>query len=84
MWLPYFFPWPRDFFHSRIATVTPASHPLIGSLLLARVVGPFIVRLKLLSRWELSIGLNFKSNVLYKSIASKNIQSDMNYVSKNT
>jgi len=29
---------------------------------------------------ELSIGLEFKSNVLYKSIASKNIQSDMNYV----
>jgi len=28
---------------------------------------------------ELSIGLQFKSNVLYKSIASKNIQYDMNY-----
>jgi len=39
---------------------------------------------KLLSKWELSIGLNFKSNILYLSIASKNIQSDMNYVSKNT
>ena len=39
---------------------------------------------ELLSEWELSIGLNFKSNVLYKSIASKNIQSDINYASKNT
>jgi len=30
-WLPYFFPWPSSaphFFHSRIATVTPVSHPL--------------------------------------------------------
>jgi len=39
--------------------------------MLARVVGQFIVRLKLLWKWELSIGLNFKSSVLYKSIASK-------------
>ena len=30
------------------------------------------------------IGLEFKSNVPYKFIASKNIQSDMNYVLKNT
>jgi len=29
-------------------------------------------------------GLDFKSNVLYKSIASKNIISDINYVLKNT
>jgi len=28
--------------------------------------------------------LEFKFNVLYKSIASKNIQSDTNYISKNT
>jgi len=41
--------------------------------MLARVAGQFIVRLKLLSKWELSVGLNFKSNVLYKSIASKNL-----------
>jgi len=30
-WLPYFFPWPRSaphFFYSRIATVTPVTHPL--------------------------------------------------------
>jgi len=30
-WLPYVFPWPSSaphFFHSRIATVTPGSHPL--------------------------------------------------------
>ena len=30
------------------------------------------------------IGLEFKSNVPDKFIASKNIQSDMNYVLKNT
>jgi len=42
------------------------------------------IRLKLFSTWELSMGLHFKSNVLYKSIASKNIQSDVNNVSKST
>ena len=33
---------------------------------------------------KLSIGLEFKVNVLCKSIASKNIQSDMNYILKNS
>jgi len=55
-----------------------------GLFLLGRVAGQFIVRFKLFSKWELSIGVDFKSNVLYKSIASKNIQSDMNYVLKHT
>jgi len=41
-------------------------------------------RWTLFSKWKLSMGLDFKINVLYKSIASKNIQSDMNYVLKNT
>jgi len=54
---------------------------ILGSLILAPVAGQFIVRLKLFSKWELSIGLDFKSNAIYKS---KNIQSDMNYVLKNT
>jgi len=57
---------------------------LQGSFILVRGTGQFFVRLKLFSKWELSIGLDFKCNVLYKSIASKNIQSDMNYVLKNT
>jgi len=48
------------------AMITPPS-PLI----VARVTGQFIIRLKLLSKWELSIGLDFKSNVQYKSVASK-------------
>jgi len=43
-----------------------------------------MVRLKLFSNWELSIGLDFKSDDLHKSIASKYIQSDMNQVLKNT
>jgi len=34
--------------------------------------------------WELSIELELKSNALCKSIASKNIQPDMNYNFKNT
>jgi len=67
------------------AKITPWSvFCLLGSFILARVVGQFIVRLKFISKWELFLGLDLKSNVLYKSIASKNIQSDMNYVLKNT
>jgi len=64
------------------AMITPVS-PLLTRLILARVAGQFIVRLKLFSKWELSIGLDFKANVLYKSIASKNVQSYMTYVLKN-
>jgi len=39
---------------------------LPGSFLLVRVAGQFIARFKLFSKWELSIGLDFKSNVLYQ------------------
>jgi len=48
--------------------------------MLARVAGQFIVRLKFISKWEPFLVLDFKSNVLCKSIALKNITSDMNYV----
>ena len=65
-----------------ITLISPLS--ILGSFILARVAGQFFVRLKLLSKWELSMGLDFKSNVPCKSIASKNIQSDVNYVSKIT
>jgi len=59
---------------------TPVS-PLVTRLIhISRVTGQFIVRLKLFSKWELSIGLESKANVAYKSIASKNIQFDMNYM----
>jgi len=51
--------------------ITPLSHPLTTLIHTTRVVGQFIVRLKIFSKWELSIGLNFKSKVRYKSIASK-------------
>ena len=37
---------------------------------------------EIILEWVLSIGLEFKSNVLCKSIASKNIQSDMNEIAK--
>jgi len=59
------------FFHSRIATVTPVSHPLTRLIRTNPRCWKIYVRLKLFSKWELPIGLNFKSNVLYKSIASK-------------
>jgi len=55
---------------------------VICSFISARVTGQFILPLNFISKWELFLGLDFKSNVLYKSIASKNIQSDTNYVSK--
>jgi len=44
-------------------------------------ISPLLTRL---IQWELSIGLDFISNVPYKSIASKNIQSDINYFSNDT
>jgi len=42
-----------------------------GSFILAWVSWQFIVRVKLFSKWKLYIGLEFKFNVLCKSIASK-------------
>jgi len=63
--------------------ITPVSPLLTSSFILTRVTGQLFVRLKLFSKWKLSIWLDFKCNVLYKSIASKNIKSDMNYVLKN-
>jgi len=41
---------------------------------------------EIILKWELSVELGFKYNVLCKSIAvvSKNIQFDMNYTLKNT
>ena len=50
-------------------SVSTALLRIVGSFILARVAGEFILSLKLFSKWELSIGLDFKS---------KNIQSDMN------
>jgi len=50
--------------HNR-AMMTPVS-----SFVLARAVGQFIVRLKLISKWELFLGLDLKSSIPYKSIAS--------------
>jgi len=59
--------------------------PLVTRLIHnSRSIGQFIVRLKLFSKWEIFTGLYLKSNVLYKSSASKNFQSDMNHILKNT
>jgi len=74
----------RDEVYRTVTTPVGYVLSLLGSFMLARVTGQFIVRLKLFSKRELSIGLDFKSNVLYKSIASKNTQSDMNSISKNS
>ena len=64
------------------ATIAPVSPLLIGSFILARVTGQFFVHLILFWKWELSTEFDFKHNILYKSTASKNIKSDMNYVLK--
>jgi len=66
--------------------ITPVSLRLLGSFILDPVTGQFFVRLVglLFWKWELSIGLDFKCNVLYKSTASKNIKFDINYVLKHT
>jgi len=61
--------------------ITPV-RPLLTRLIhISRVIGQFIVRLKLFLIWKLSIRLALKSNVLFKSIAKK-IQPNMNYVLK--
>jgi len=60
----------------------PRNKELVAPLV--RVTGQFIVRLQLFSKSELSIGLEFQLNAPCKSIAAKNIQSDMKYVLKNT
>jgi len=52
--------------------------------LLARVYGKKFRSFEIVLEWELSIGLEFKFNVLCKSIVSKNIQSNMNYILKTT
>ena len=61
--------WLRPF---KIAS-DPAPQPccVLSSFTLAWVAGQFIFRLKLFSKWELSIGLDLKSNVLLNTIASK-------------
>jgi len=62
------------------AMITPV-RPLLTRLIhISRVIGQYIVCLKLFSKRKLSIRLELKSNVLYKFIGSKKIQPDMNYV----
>jgi len=39
---------------------------------------------EIILKWELSIGVEFKVNVLCESIALRNIQCDMNYIYKKT
>jgi len=64
---------------SKIASApAPQTCCVPGLFIFASVTGQFIVHLKVFSKGELPVGLDFKSNVLYKSIASKSIQSDMN------
>ena len=60
---------------SALPTLNPPLpvRPLLTRLIhISRVIGQFIVRLKSFSKCELSIRLDLKFNVLYKSIASKN------------
>jgi len=66
------------------AMVAPVSPPSTRLIHISPGCWIILIRLKFFSKWELSMGLDFKSNVLYKSIALKNIQSNMNYVLKNT
>jgi len=80
MLAPLLFPWPRNaphFFHSRIATVTPVSHPLIRLIHISPNL-PFV--------WNYSRNgncpLDWTSNPMFYTnpLLQKNIH--MNYVSK--
>jgi len=66
------------------AMITPVSTLSTRLIHIIPSCWTIIIRLKLFSKWELSMGLDFKYNVLYKSIVSKHIQSGMSYVLKNT
>ena len=61
--------------------ITPVS-PLLTRLIHISPSCWTIYRSFEITKWELSIGLDFKSNILYKSTPSKIIQFDMNYVLK--
>jgi len=66
------------------AMITPVS-PLLSRLILISPNCWTIYRsFEVILEMGTVPGLNFKSNVLYKSIASKNIPPGMNYVLKNT
>jgi len=54
---------------------------VLGSFISARDTGQFIV--SFIPEWELSTGLEFKPNVVFKSMASKHIESAMNNILKN-
>jgi len=63
-----------------IAMITPVS-PLRARLIHISPSYWTIYRsFEIILEWKLSIGLKYKSNFLCKSIASKNIQSNMNYI----
>jgi len=62
------------------AIITPVS-PLLTRLI---YISPSCWTIFYSFEITLEMGLDFKSSVLCKSIASKNIQSDINYVLKNT
>ena len=65
------------------AMITPVS-PLPTRLIhISPSYWTMFLSFEIILKQEQSIGLEFKFNVLYKSIASKNIQSDMNYILKN-
>ena len=66
------------------AMITPVSPPLARLIHIRRSCWTICRSFEIFSKWELSTGMNFKSNVLHKSIASKNIQPDLKHVLENT
>jgi len=53
------------------AMITPVSPLLTRLFHISLSYWKIIVRLKLLSEWELSVGLDFKSNFLYNTLLQK-------------
>ena len=63
--------------------ITPVNPPRLRLIHISPSYQTVYRSFEILLEWVLSIGLEFKSNVLCKPIASKkNIQSDINYIEK--
>jgi len=86
-WPPYFFPRPRSastFFHSRIATVTPVSHSLTRPIHNCPSCWTIYLSFEIILEMITVHWIELQIQCFIQIHCFKNIQSDMNYVSKNT
>jgi len=71
-------------FHSRIAIVTPVSHPLTRLLHIIPSCWTIYCSFEIILEMRTVHWIGIQIQCSIKSISLKNIYSDMNYISKNT